>query len=285
MLFSNSKNKRLFITFISVIFSSFLQTYTIQTFMRPSNLLPSGFTGLAILLNTVSNGIISTSFGILLLNLPTAFLCYKKISFRFTLFSCLQFFMTSLFLSVFTFPVLFNDIVLNLAFGGFFYGMSVVIALKADASTGGTDFIALYFSNKFNRSLWQYVFIFNCIVLTIFGFTQGWLYAAYSMLFQFISYKTIETFHTRYNRLTLQITTEHPQAVLEVYTKYYHHGVSCMEGYGGYSRKPFTILNTVVSSYEIKEIIRHIKEVDPYVIINIFKTEDFVGGFYQKPFD
>ncbi len=45
------------------------------------------------------------------------------------------------------------------------------------------------------------------------------------------------------------------------------------------------MLTTVVSSYEVKEIIHLMKEVDPHVIINIYRTEDFVGGFYRKPID
>ena len=58
-----------------------------------------------------------------------------------------------------------------------------------------------------------------------------------------------------------------------------------MDGYGGYSKQPFTIMSTVVSSYEVKDIIRIMKEADPKVIINIFKTEDFVGGFKPKSLD
>ena len=269
----------------AVILSSLLQVYTIQAFIRPSSMISSGFTGVSLLIELLTNGKISSSLMILILNIPVALLCAKSISTRFTVFSSIQFMCTSFLLKVLTFPMVFNDIVLNVVFGGFLYGVSIVIALKGNASTGGTDFIALYFSNKFNKSLWQYVFIFNCCLILIFGYSKGWLYAGYSIVFQFISTRTISTFHTRYERLTLQITTNHPNEVLEAYTKEYRHGVSCMDGYGGYSKKPFTIMNTVVSSYEVKDIIRIIKEVDPKVIINIFKTEDFVGGFKPKSID
>ena len=83
----------------------------------------------------------------------------------------------------------------------------------------------------------------------------------------------------------MQITTERAEELLRAYVAHYRHGVSCVDGYGGYSRRPFTVLTTVVSSYEVKEIIHLMKEVDPGVIINIYRTEDFVGGFYQKPIE
>ena len=41
----------------------------------------------------------------------------------------------------------------------------------------------------------------------------------------------------------------------------------------------------VISSYEINDIVQLIQEVDENVIINVFKTEDFYGGFYRESLD
>lgn len=62
---------------------------------------------------------------------------------------------------------LFEDILLNVIFGGFLYGIMTVIALKGNASTGGVDFVALYISNKKGKSIWNYVFVFNAVLITI----------------------------------------------------------------------------------------------------------------------
>jgi Uncharacterized conserved protein len=45
-------------------------------------------------------------------------------------------------------PPLFTDPILLVIFGGVLSGISTIIALKVDGSTGGTDFVALYFSNR-----------------------------------------------------------------------------------------------------------------------------------------
>lgn len=55
--------------------------------------------------------------------------------------------------------------------------------------------------------------------------------------------------------------------------------------WGGYSQKPMNLLHTVVSSYEVQDIIDLMREVDPKVIVNVLKTENFFGGFYQAPID
>lgn len=276
------------ITALAVIISSFLQTYVIKVFVQPANLLSSGFTGVAILIDRITSlygKSFSTSLGMIILNVPVAILCYKSIGKKFVISSLCQVFLTSFLLKVCNFPLLFNDVVLNVCFGGFVYGIATVIALRGNSSTAGTDFIALYVSNKKGKSIWEYVFVFNAIILCIFGYMFGWIYAGYSIVFQFISTKTISSFYQRYKRVTLQITTTHPKRVIDGYIKEYRHGISVINGYGGYSKEPMSLLHTVVSAYEVQDIVTLIKEIDHKVIINVLTTESFYGGFYQKPIE
>lgn len=174
---------------------------------------------------------------------------------------------------------------LNIVFGGFLYGLLIVVALKGNASTGGADFIALYVSNKKGKSIWEYVFVFNTTILIIFGAMFGWEHAGYSILFHFISTKTIDSFYHRYERVTLQITTSHAEALMIAYTRKFKHGISCIDAIGGFSHKKMNLLHTVVSSYEVRDIVDLMREIDPKVIVNVVKTEDFFGGFYQAPID
>ena len=283
------KNKRikLLITFVCVIVAAFLQAYVIQVFIQPADLLSSGFTGVALLIEKITSTYLgfsfSTSLGMILLNVPVAMICYKSISPKFTFFSLLEVFLASFFLRVIHFSPIFDDVLLNIAFGGFAYGLLTVVALRGNASTGGTDFIALYVSNKKGKAIWEYVFLFNTVILIIFGFMFGWEHAGYSILFQFISTRTIDSFYHRYERVTLQVTTTHAQKVINAYVQQYRHGISCVDAMGGYSQKPMNLLHTVVSSYEV--IIDLMREVDPKVIVNVLKTENFFGGFYQAPID
>ena len=265
-----------------------MQSYVILAFIRPAGLLSSGFTGLAILIDRITElyGFsVSTSLALVVLNLPVALMCCRSINVKFTVFSLLQVFFASFFLKVCHYTPLFDDLTLNVIFGGVLYGLSVVLALKGNASTGGTDFIALYVSNKTGKSIWNYVFMGNVCILVIFGHMFGWKYAGYSILFQFISTKMISTFHHRYDRVTLQITTEKAEEIMKKYVSQYHHGISCVEAIGGYSHKKMYLLHTVISSYEINDIVQLIQDVDEHVIINVFKTENFYGGFYRESLD
>ena len=219
------------------------------------------------------------------LNIPVALFCYRHIGKKFVLFSMVQVVLASVFLRVIKSEPLFDDVLLNICFGGFLYGLAVSVALKGNASTAGMDFIALYVSNRMGKSIWQYVFAFNCCLLCVFGALFGWEHAGYSILFQFIAARTIDSFYHRFKRVTLQITTQKPDQVVKEYVGTCRRGISVVEGYGGYSGKKMSLMHTVVSTYEVHDILLRLKAIDPAVIVNVMPTESFVGSFYQKPLD
>ena len=283
-----NKNIRLMISIGMVVIAALLQSYVIQVFVRPCNMLSAGFTGLSILISDICAlyGInFPISVGILVLNIPVACFCYKHISKRFTLLSCLCFGLNSLFLSTIKFTPFFDDQMLNVLFGGFLNGFATSLALCAGGSAGGTDFIAQLVSNKLNKSIWDYVFAFNCCMLAVFGYLFGWVYAGYSILFQFLSTKTISTFYKRYSQITIEITTQNPKNVYMAFYESCRHGMSIFEGMGAYSGKKMYLCKAVVSTYEVETIIDNVRKVDPNVIVNTYQTLQFYGNYKQVPIE
>ena len=274
-------------TLICVFLSALLQSFCINVFITPAKLLSSGFTGLAILINKISSLFgftLPVSLLVLMLNIPLGVLSFRSIGKKFVFFSILQVVLMSLFLN-FHYTLLFDDLLLNVCFGGFLYGIAISLALRGNASTAGTDFIALWVSNKIGKSIFEYVFVFNSVLLLIFGYMFGWKYAGYSILFQFISTKTIDSFYKRYKLVTLEITTYHPKEICKAYIKHYRHGLSEVAGIGGYEHKELSLIHTVISFYELHDAIHLIKRIDPKAIINVLSTERFVGHFYRQPLD
>lgn len=284
----NIKINRNLITLAAVIVSSFTIAATTNTFIKPAGILAGGFMGVAILIDMLAgliNQNLPASIVLVCLNLPVAYVCYKKISPRFTFFSLLQIGLTSLFLLIVPSYSVFNEGILNVVFGGFLYGIATTIALRGNASSGGTDFIALYVANKNGKEIWSYVFAFNAILLCFFGYVFGYEEAGYSILFQLVSTKTISTFHTRYKRMSLQIFTKKKDEVATAYVDNFHHGLTIIDGIGGYSKQPVSMITAIVSSYEVSDVIALLKETDPDIIINATKSENYVGRFYTAPIE
>ena len=72
-------------------------------------------------------------------------MCCRSINVKFTVFSLLQVFFASFFLKVCHYTPLFEDLTLNVIFGGVLYGLSVVLSLKGNASTGVPTLLPLCF--------------------------------------------------------------------------------------------------------------------------------------------
>ena len=274
------------ITTILMIISGFIQAYSIEVFIRPSNLITGGFTGIALLFNKILE---TTSFQIplaillIILNFPVALMCAKEISKKFVFYSLVQIFACSFFLERLHFGPLFNSIVLNITIGAVVYGLELVLALKAGGSSGGTDFIALYISNRINKSIWLYVFVLNMLIIFIFGYMFGWDNAGYTLVFQFVTTKVIDTFYNRYHRITLNIVTKKEKEVIKAYIENYRHGMTKFRANGAYSNEEVSFCYTVVSVYEVNDVVETILKADPSAIINTYKTEHFYGKFYIPP--
>ena len=276
------------ITVAAVFVSALIQSYALQVFVRPAGIISGGFTGMAMLverLGELKELNIPMQVTMLLLNIPVAILCCKGISIRFTIFSLVQVFLSSIFLQIFNFSPIFTDEVLNVIFGGVIFGSAIVIALRGNASTGGTDFIALFVSNRTGLSIWSYVFFGNAVMYCFYGAIFGWKHAGYSIIFQFISTRMISAFHHRYELVTLQETTMKGQQVVDAYISHFRHGMSCVEAMGGYSKKKMYLLNTVISAYEVNNAIHIMQEADEHIIINVLRTQQFVGRFYRAPLE
>lgn len=280
----NIFNKRNLITLASVIGSSALMAFSMNIFMGEASLLPAGFMGVAKLVNMFGSKMgvyIDTSLVLFCINLPVALFSAKKISKRFVFFSLLQVFLLSGFTRIIPTMPIFDEPVLNVIFGGCVYGFSIALALRGGASTGGTDFIALYVSHKTGKEIWMEVFVFNCVLLAIFGYSFGWEHAGYSIIFQYISTHMITTFHNRYKLEMMQIFTKNPDTVVDAYLKHFQHGITVLNGTGGYTGEDTAMLMSITSSYELHDAIEVITSADPDAIINVTKTSQFIGKFAQ----
>ena len=268
-----------------VIASSLLMAFVTNNFVQSAGLLAGGFMGIAILVHrigTLAQLDIPISAVLTMINIPVALFCAKRISKRFVFFSVMQVLLTSLFIQILPELQIFDEEILNIVFGGFLNGAAIAIALRGNASTGGTDFIALYVANRTGREIWLQVFVFNCFLLFIFGYLFGFDKAGYSILFQFLSTRTIGNFHNRYKRVSLQIFTQKPKEVLDAYLAHFKHGITTIHAQGGYSHADTSLLIAIISSYELSEAVDVLRQADPAIIINVTKSEQFIGKFYQE---
>lgn len=274
---------------ICVIVASFLMAINIKSFVRSGNLFPGGFTGLTVLIQRICAEYfhfeISYTLVNITLNAIPAYISLKTIGKKFTFFSLMMVFLSGVFVDFLPNISITSDRLLVAVFGGILNGTAIGIALHGRASSGGTDFIAVYLSNRFNASSWNVVLGLNAIMLSVAGLLFGWEAALYSIIFQFVSTQVINTIHQSYSRATLHIITSQPDVLEKALLTYTHHGITRFEGVGCYLDVPRTLLYTVIAKDEVKEVIHFIREHDQTAFINVLKSESIYGRFYRDPLE
>ncbi|EID86013.1 hypothetical protein MSI_04450 [Treponema sp. JC4] len=282
---------KLFLRFLVVSLAAALMAVNIKTFVHTGGLLPGGFTGITLLLQEIFLKFagIKIPFTVFYwgLNLIPAIICFKYVGKYFTLLSIWMIILSGIltdFIPAITI-VASDDTILCSIFGGLLNGFAITLCLLAGATSGGTDFISIYVSEKTGRSIWNMILIFNVMVLAVFGLLFGWERALYSIVFQFATTQLLNALYKRYQKSTLFIISDHTDELIGVIRQVTGHDATLFTGKGCYKGAERKMLYTVISSDEEFKLVRSIKEADPGAFVNIMQTKMLKGNFIMKKQD
>lgn len=273
------------ITIIAVTFSAFLMALDTKTFVNTGGLYPGGVTGLTILIQRAVEMLIHVTLPFslvnILLNAVPVYIGFRYIGKRFTLYSCLMIVLNSLFTDLIPPYIITEDVLLISIFGGIIHGLTVSICLNVNATSGGTDFISIFLSERRGIDSFNIILGFNAVILCIAGLIFGWDKALYSIIFQYASTAVLHVLYKKYQQSTLFIVTTKPAKVCEAIYKVSMHGATILEGEGSYEQCERNVVYSVVSAAQTKKVIRAVRDADPDVFINEVKTQKLSGRFYQ----
>lgn len=261
--------------------------FNLTSFVNTGGLFPGGFSGLTLLILQSAEKFFQISLPYsavyIPLNLIPAFIGFKFIGKRFTMFSFYVVFLSSFLADLFPNITITYDTLLIAIFGGIINGAAVSLSLLAGASAGGTDFISIYFSEKKGVDVWNYIFLANVVILITAGILFGFDRALYSIIFQFCTTQVIQTLFKRYQKDTLLIITAQPQAVYGRIRELTHHDATQIEGVGCFEGNTRHILYSVIGRGEVDRVVAEIRQIDPKAFINVIRTEQITGRFYRRP--
>ncbi len=277
--------KKHILTILAVTVAALIMAINKNTFVDTAGLYPGGVAGLTILIQRFISDMfhITPPFTVinLLLNAIPVYIGFRYIGKNFTLYSCLMIILNSLFTDLLPSHIITEDILLISIFGGLIQGASIALCLNAGATSGGTDFISIFLSERRGVDSFSIILLFNALVLCIAGFLFGWDKALYSIIFQYASTAVIRVLYKKFQQSTLFIVTTKPVAVCNAIYNISQHGATILEGKGSYEHCERNVVYSVVSAAESKKVIRVIRQADPEAFINEMKTEKISGRFYQ----
>jgi uncharacterized membrane-anchored protein YitT (DUF2179 family) len=278
---------------ILITLGAALMAFNLNTFVHAGALIPGGFTGLTLLIQETclryGNIRIPFSLTLYVLNAVPAAVCFRYIGRKFTLYSVLMVvisgLMTDCMPAMFIHVIQLHDTLLSAVFGGLLNAVSIALCLFADATSGGTDFIAIFISEKYRRDAWNYIFAGNCVILAVAGYLFTLDKALYSIIFQFTTTLALSSLYRAYQQKTLLIITTMPREVYALIREKTHHAATSFTGTGLFNMRERCLLYSVVYANEVAALVNAIRKVDADAFINVIKTEQINGRFFRRPKD
>lgn len=272
---------------IVVCLAAVIMALNIKSFVRTGGLYPGGATGLTLLLQRMGELFFHVTVPYTLVNVALnavpVYIGFRFIGKKFTLYSCLMIVLTSVLTDILPGYVITYDTLLISIFGGLINGLVISMCLMMDATTGGTDFIAIFLSDRKGIDSWNMVLGLNIVILAAAGILFGWDKALYSIIFQYTSTQVLHILYKKYQQETLLVVTNKSMEVYEAISRTTNHGATIIEGEGPYEKRERKIVYSVVSSAESKRVLKAINEADSQAFVNLMKTEQVAGRFYHKP--
>ena len=281
---------------VMVTISTVIYCFGVRWFLEPAHLFSGGVTGIAqliaALLELAGSTFMSKYLGVivLILNVPVLIFGWKKVSKRFAVCSVI---------SIAIQTILLNDVIpmidlginqpetmdmLLLSFiGGFVCGVGSALALRYGTSTGGVDILAQALSFKKNISIGFMSLVVNVIIAILGAIVFGNPAIAFYTIIRIIVQSVVtDRIHTAYNFLRVEIITTKPEEVSQLLLTDIGRGITVINAMGAYTHTEKSILEIIISSYEMHRVIDDAKRIDPNVFITVSPVKRVVGNFKRK---
>lgn len=270
-------------TAVAVTISALIMALNYKTFVATGGLYPGGVASLSLLVIRLVKNMTGTELPYSIvntaLNVVPVYIGFRYLGRRFTLYSCLLIVESGIFTDLIPACTVTEDILLISVFGGMIDGAAIAICLNNGATSGGTDFISIFLSEKRGIDSFNIILAFNALVLTAAGFLFGWEKALYSIIFQFVTTSVLHVLYKKYRQSTFFIVTEKPNEVCSAIDVTSGHGATILEGEGSYEHCERNVVYSVVSASQSKMVLKAVKEADPDAFINEVMTQKVSGNF------
>lgn len=271
---------------IGIIIGSFIVVVAVQSILIPAKVLTGGVTGVAIVLQFVTDW--PTWLWFLVLNIPIFIAGYKFVSRRFVIYSLFATLLQSFLLGIMP-PINLNidNLLLAAVFGGALNGLGSGIILRYKGSSGGMDIIAVIVKRVWGYSIGQTFFLGNLVVLALSLVVFNLELALFSAISIYVFSKTLDAVEAGPNvtRTAMIISERSKEIAMEIMDNL-NRGCTYIPGEGAYSGKERRIILVTVGKTQLPRLKEIVFQLDPEAFIIINETiEAFGKGFRSSRVD
>jgi uncharacterized membrane-anchored protein YitT (DUF2179 family) len=263
-------------SYLVVIIGAGLVATGFNQFIVPHQLLSGGVSGMAMIVGYYTDFNIGLLYFIF--NFPIMLWGWFIIGKRFILLSIVSVSFTSWLMQILPSDRFINEPILASVFGGVIIGIGTGITLRSGGSTGGVDIVGSILTRKRDFPLGTVLFVLNGFVILVLGYPDNWDAALYAMLSIYITGKIVDSIHIRHVKVTAFIITNEKEKLIKILLQR-PRGVTIIKTQGAFSHIEKDMLMTVTTRYELAELHKIIREIDPKAFVNIVETVGVIGEF------
>ncbi|SIR03281.1 MULTISPECIES: YitT family protein [unclassified Paenibacillus] len=268
------------LSWLSVTAGSLMIAAAFNLLLIPHQLLSGGISGISMMIGYLTNSNIGWLY--LVLNIPVLVWGWFTLGKRFVGWSAYSVAAASLFMQLVPVEMLARDILLGSVFGGIVLGFGTGLCLRAGGSSGGFDVIASIVSRTRDLPVGMLIFLLNGLVIVILvAFTRNAEIALYSLISIFTAGKIVDIVHIRHLKVTVFIITKRTEDMLQQMLAR-PRGVTVIRTRGAFTSEENDMLMTVTTRYELDELKRMVRKLDPKAFVNIVETVGILGDFRRN---
>jgi uncharacterized membrane-anchored protein YitT (DUF2179 family) len=273
--------------YFSILVGTCLMALALQWIYDRVGLVIGGFTGIAIILRTLTSSVWDGGIPLwltnLVLNIPVFGFSFFRFGKRYigkTLFATV---MLSVWLYII--PVIDlsgDDYMLAALFGGVLSGIGFGMVLRAGATTGGTDMVAALIQSRMRHyTIAQVLQVLDGVIVLLGLYVYGLRPTLYAIVSIFVITKVSDAFLEGFDSSKAAIIiTEKYEQVSSLLMESLDRGLTGLEARGMYTQDYKCVLYCVVSRKEIVQLKELVSQADPRAFVIVSDVREVLGeGF------
>lgn len=263
----------------AIVVGAALGGAAIALLLEPNRIVPGGVTGLAMILKDL----LGVPYGVLyaVLNVPLLWLGWRYLGGHSMLArTVLGVAVTAASIDAFgawSGPLT-EDRLLVIFYGGLLSGVGLALVFHGRGTTGGTDILSRLIHLWFETGVGQAMLGLNVIVFGLAALIYGLEQAAIALMVSFVLTKSLDSLlHGLVATRAALVVTRHAREVTTAVTEHLRRGVTRVEGHGGFSGEPRSVLYVVVTRAEVARLKRRVMEADPEAFMVITSPQEVIG--------
>ena len=172
-----------------------------------------------------------------------------------------------------------TETIVLVIFGAILYGVGLGLVFKAGFTTGGTDILNQILSKYCKISIGNAMLFTNGVIILLSLFVFGWQKFIYSIILVYISGIIIDKVILGISQSkAFYIITEHETSVKKFILNHLSHGVTVLEGRGGYTGNNQKVIMCIIPTKEYFVAKEGIREIDPNAFFLVTDAYEVSGG-------